>query len=62
MNLQKKKIKRNEAFSKYNEAKHAVHIPTIFKGTTIQNYVKEYNLEERQKREEQRKAAVKIQQ
>ena len=47
--------------SKYNEAKNAVHIPTIFKGTTIQNYVKEYNLEERLKREEQRKAAVKIQ-
>lgn len=55
------KLKRTEAFNKYNEAKNSVHIPTIFKGTTVQNYVKEYNLEERAKREQQRIAAVKIQ-
>lgn len=54
-------LKRDEAFNKYNEAKKSVHIPTIFKGTTIQNYVKDFNLEERRRREEQKIAAVKIQ-
>ena len=54
-------LKRDEAFNKYNEAKKSVHIPTIFKGSTVQNYVKDYSLEERRRREEQRTAAVKIQ-
>ncbi len=46
---------------KFNEVKKSVHIGTLFKGTTIQNYVKEFNLEERQKREQRRLAAIKIQ-
>lgn len=48
--------------TKFQEAKKSVHIPSIFKGTTIQNYVKEFNLEERARRERQRLAAIKIQQ
>lgn len=46
---------------KFNEAKRSVHIPTIFKGTTVQNYVKELNSEERLRKELQRMAAIKIQ-
>lgn len=48
--------------SKLNEAKKSVHVPSIFRGTTIKNYVKEFNLEERARRERQRLAAIKIQQ
>jgi hypothetical protein len=50
-----------EAFRKYTEAKKLVHIPTIFKGTTVRNYVKEFGLGERVKREEAQLAAIKIQ-
>lgn len=47
---------------KFNEAKQSVHIPTIFKGsTTGRNYVKEFNLDDIARREDQRKAAIKIQ-
>jgi hypothetical protein len=55
------KTKRDEAMHRYNEAKKSVYIGTLFKGTTIPNYVKEYNLEERQKKEQRRLAAIKIQ-
>jgi hypothetical protein len=48
--------------NRYNEAKKSVHIGTLFKGTTVQNFVKEYNLDERQKKEQRRLAAIKIQQ
>lgn len=50
------------ALAKFNEVKQMVHIPSIFKGTTFgRNYVKEFDLEEIAKREDQRRAAIKIQ-
>ncbi|RNA14250.1 Structure-specific endonuclease subunit SLX4 [Brachionus plicatilis] len=54
--------KEQMALMKFNDAKQSVHIPTIFKGTTYgRNYVKEFDLEEIAKREDQRMAAIKIQ-
>lgn len=47
---------------KFNEVKQSVHIPTIFRGSnTGRNYVKELNLDEIARREDRRKAAIKIQ-
>ncbi|CAF0712380.1 unnamed protein product [Brachionus calyciflorus] len=54
--------KEHEAYMRYSEIKQSVHIPSLFKGTTIgRNYVKEFNPAEIEKRENERRAAIKIQ-
>jgi cell division protein YceG involved in septum cleavage len=54
-------LRNDEALERLNESRDKVSISTIFRGTTIQNYVKELSLADRQKREAQRIAALKIQ-
>jgi len=44
----------------YNEAKHMVNIPSLFRDKPT-NYERTFNIEERLKREKQRLAAITIQ-
>ena len=60
-NKTNKKDKIDEDQAKLDEAKKSVHIPTLFKGTTIRNYVKELNAEERYRKEQRQMAAIRIQ-
>ena len=49
------------AFLMYNEAKEAVDIPVIFRGNVPLNYVKDYDSNDRAKREQKQIAAQMIQ-
>lgn len=51
----------NTANSIYRQAKSDVDIKRVFKGFVSQNFQRKLSAEQRQKREEQQKAAIKIQ-
>lgn len=57
-------LKMHAAYLAYTEAKNSVHIPSLFRGDNeaAQKYVRNFDLEERARREEKQMAAMIIQQ